>query len=126
MPVITSSAVLTLLTLLGKKGLESAFENVGEKISDGAISWLKSLLYKEGKPKKALKKLQQNPDSKEHQEALKAILEKSIDGNTINENYLKEIIKNLPVKNTQINNKNINTGTIDSSGGNIHIGDNNG
>ncbi len=122
MPIITTAALTALITTLANKGLESAFENVGEKVSDGAVNWFKSLLYKDGKPKKALKELQEDPTKEDKRAIVKAIVENSIDDNPAYVNYLKEIIDVLP-KNTIQNYKNINTGNIDSKGGNIHIGD---
>ena len=122
MPIITTAALTALITTLANKGLESAFENVGEKASEGAVNWFKSLLYKNGKPKKALKELQENPTKEDKQAVVKAIVENSIDDNPVHVNYLKEIIDILP-KNTIQNYKNINTGNIDSKGGDIHIGD---
>ncbi|GAB5472403.1 MAG: hypothetical protein Mars2KO_05020 [Maribacter sp.] len=122
MPIITTAALTALITTLANKGLESAFENVGEKVSDGAVNWFKSLLYKDGKPKKALKELQENPTEEDKQAIVKAIVENSIDDNPDYVNYLKEIISVLP-KNTIQKYKNINTGNIDSKGGDIHIGD---
>lgn len=122
MPVITTAALTALITTLANKGLESAFENVGEKVSEGAVNWFKSLLYKNGKPKKALKELQEYPTKEDKQAMVKAIVENSIDDNPVYVNYLKEIIDILP-KNTIQNYKNINTGNINSKGGDIHIGD---
>lgn len=124
MPVITTVALTALATALTNKGLESAFENVGEKVSDGAISWIKKLFYKDGKPKKALKELQENPSKSEKQEVVKAIIENSIEDSEQNLNFLKEIIQILPKDNVITNYKNINTGNIDSKGGDVQIGDN--
>lgn len=122
MPIITTAAITALITTLANKGLERAFENAGEKVSDGAIKWIKSLLFKDGQPKKALKELQENPTKENKQAVVQSIIENSIEDNSTNTNYLKEIIGILP-KNTVNNYKNINTGTIDSNGGDVHIGD---
>ena len=81
MSVITTTALTALITTLANKGLESAFEKAGEKVSDGAINWVKSLLFKDGKPKKALKELQENPAKGDKQAIVKAIVENSIDDN---------------------------------------------
>ena len=61
MEPITTALITSFVISLGKKGLESAFENVGEKISDKAMEWIKGLLFKGGTPKNALKELQDNP-----------------------------------------------------------------
>ncbi|HHC78381.1 MAG TPA: hypothetical protein ENK46_00755 [Flavobacteriia bacterium] len=125
MPIITTAVLTTIITTLANKGLESAFENVGEKVSDGAIDWIKSLFYKEGKPKKALRELQENPVKIEKREIVKAIIENSIEDNPIHSKYLKEIIEILPKNENIISNyKNINTGKIETKGGDVHIGDN--
>ena len=97
MSIITTAALTALATTLANKGLESAFENVGEKISDGAISW---------------------------QEVVKGIIENSIEDNEQNLNFLKEIIQILPKDNVISNYKNVNTGSIESKGGDVQIGDN--
>lgn len=124
MPIITTAALTALITTLANKGLESAFEKAGEKLSDGAINWIKSLLYKDGKPKKALKELQENPNMEQKQVIVKAIVENSIDDNPTYLNFLKEIVENLPSnQNTSISYKNVNTGQIDTKGGDVHIGD---
>lgn len=124
MPIITTATITALVTTLASKGLESAFENAGEKVSDGAIGWIRKLFYKNGNPKKALKELQENPSKTDKQEIVKAIIENSIEDNEQNLNFLKEIIQIMPKENVITNYKNINTGSIDSKGGDIQIGDN--
>lgn len=124
MPVITTAALTALAISLANKGLESALENIGEKVSDGAIGWIRKLFYKDGKPKKALRELQENPLEVKKQEVVKAIIENSIEDNEQNLNFLKEIIQILPKESTGSNYKNINTGNITSGGGSVHIGDN--
>ncbi|MEE1962758.1 hypothetical protein V1387_08690 [Allomuricauda taeanensis] len=122
--MITTAALTALITTLAHKGFESAFEKAGEKISEGAINWLKSLLYKDNSPKKALKELQENPEKEEKQLIVKSIIENSIEDNATNLNYLREIIEILPVNQNHITNyKNINTGQIKTRGGDVNIGD---
>jgi hypothetical protein len=125
MPVITTAILTTLATTLGEKGLESAFENLGEKVSDSAINWFKTLFYKNGKPKKVLQELQEEPSKEINQQVVKSIIENSIEDDPKHLKYLQEIINIIPKNQNYVNNyKNINTGKIDTKGGDLHIGDN--
>ncbi|WP_333696430.1 hypothetical protein [Flavobacterium sp.] len=123
MPIITTAAITTLLSVLATKGLEKAFETGGEKISEGAFNWLKSLFYKENEPKKILKELQESPDNEEKISNARAIITNSIEDNSTFENYLKEFLENLPqIENNISHSKNVNTGNVNISG-NFRIGD---
>ncbi|MCQ4139417.1 hypothetical protein QX233_20740 [Chryseobacterium gambrini] len=123
--VITTAIVTSLLLNLTQKGLEKAFETGGEKISEGAMSWVKGLFYKNGEPKKALKELQDDPTNANKQEVAKGIIENSIEDDENNLKYFEELIKNLPKsENTISNSKNVVTGNI-SVGGNSIVGDGN-
>lgn len=125
MAVITTAILTTLATTLAKKGLESAFENLGEKVSDSAINWFKTLFYKDGKPKRALQELQEEPSKEINQQKIKAIIENSIEDDPKHLKYLQEIINIIPKKQNYVNNyKNINTGKIQTQGGDLQIGDN--
>lgn len=118
--VITTALVTTLLLKLGEKGLEKVFETGGEKISEDSINWIKGLFFKDGKPKKALKELQEQPDNKGKQEIAKSIFENSIEDNEENMKYFEELIEKLPnIQNTISNSKNIVTGNITSGGSSI-------
>lgn len=124
MPVITTTAITSLLTLLANKGLEKAFETGGEKISEGAYNWIKSLFYKNNEPKKILKELETEPNNLEKISNATAIIKNSIEDNTEFESYLKELIEKLPkIENNISNSKNVNTGNINTNGGNFRIGD---
>ncbi len=124
MPVITTAAITALVTTLANKGLEKAFENVGEKVSDGAIDWLKGLFTKKGKPKKVLTELKEKPDSKARQNAARSVIDISLEDNPNAEKFLEEIISKINNNKTNITkSKNVNTGNINSQGGNIQIGD---
>ncbi|MCK8142396.1 hypothetical protein MW871_10885 [Flavobacterium sp. I-SCBP12n] len=125
MEPITMAIITPFLIELGKKGIEKFTEKGFESISEGTIGWIKSLFFKDGKPKKALFELQENPESIEKQNIAKAFIENSIEDNPEFATYLKELNEKLPnIENTISNNKNVNTGTINSGGGNIQLGDN--
>ncbi|MDC7994031.1 hypothetical protein [Altibacter sp. HG106] len=125
MPLITSSMLTALAVSLATKGLESLIEDTGKSISQGAINWVKSLFYKEGEPKKALKELQKNPSNESKLEIVKSILENSIEANSENLNHFKEIISKLPKSDMKIKgSKNVNMGNVDTGGGDFRIGDN--
>lgn len=125
MEPITMAIITPFLIELGKKGIEKFTEKGFESVSESAINWFKTLFFKDDKPKKVLLGLQEEPENKERQNIAKAIIENSIEDNPEFEHFLKEIVQNLPkVENTISNSKNVNTGTINSSGGNIQLGDN--
>lgn len=124
MPIISTAAITSLITLLAKKGLEKAFEKGGEKISEGAYNWVKSLFYKDNEPKNILKQIQEDPDNNEKINNAVAIINNSLEDNPQYELFLKEIIENLPkIENTINNSKNINTGNVNTNGGDFRIGD---
>ena len=125
MALITSAMLSTLAMSLASKGLENLAENTGKSISQGAIDWAKSLFYKDGEPKKALKELQENPSDERKLEIVKSILENSIEANSENLNHFKEINSKLPKSDINIEgSKNVNMGNVDTNGGDFRIGDN--
>ncbi|MBL7772243.1 MAG: hypothetical protein JNM95_05265 [Chitinophagaceae bacterium] len=125
MPILTTAAI-TLLTTLATKGLEKAFETGGEKISEGAINWIKSLFFKNDSPSEVMTSIQQSPDNPDNLKRALQIIEESINANPSNKKYYDEVMNR--VQNTiTINNvnKNINTGDVNTGGGNFRIGDDN-
>ncbi|MCV9926171.1 hypothetical protein OIU83_00790 [Flavobacterium sp. LS1R49] len=125
MEPITMAVITPFLIELGKKGIEKFSEKGFENISEGAINWIKTLFFKDDKPKKALLELQANPESKEKQNIAKALIENSIEDNPEFEIHLKEILEKLPkVENTITNSKNVNIGNVNTGGGDFRLGDN--
>lgn len=129
MPLLTATTIAILypfLLELAKKGAEKIVDTGSEKITDGSINWLKSLFFKNDEPKNALKELINEPENKEKQNAIKAIIENSIEDNPEFENNLKEIFEKLPkVESTITNSKNVITGNVNTGGGNFVNGDSN-
>lgn len=126
MPIITTVAVTAFLTTLAQKGLDKAFESGVDNISADAYNWIKSLFYKNDKPKKILKELQEDPKNSEKLSNANAIINNSIEDNPQFEVYLKEIIEKMPKSvNTISNSKNVITGNVNTGGGNFINGDNN-
>lgn len=129
MPLLTATTIAILypfLLELAKKGAEKIVDTGSEKITDGSINWLKSLFFKNDEPKNALKELINEPENKEKQNAVKAIIENSIEDNPEFENNLKEILEKLPkVESTITNSKNVITGNVNTGGGNFINGDSN-
>lgn len=127
MAIITTAAITALVTSLAKKGLEKAFETTGEKLTEGALSWLKSIFYDEEKPKPVVEDLVQNPDSNARKKAVESLINIDLEDNPENQRFLEEVFEKTVETNISIaNSKNVNTGNINSGGGSIHIGDNNG
>ncbi|WP_281635618.1 hypothetical protein [Flavobacterium marginilacus] len=125
MEPITMAIITPFLIELGKKGIDKFSEKGFESVSEGAINWIKSLFFKDDKPKKALIELQENPENKEKQNIAKALIENSIEDNPEFEIHLKEILEKLPkIENTITNSKNVNTGNVNTGGGDFRLGDN--
>ena len=116
MEPITTTAITTFLIYLAKVGVNKAVETLGENSADGASKWLKSLFYKDEEPKIILEKLKVDPDSKKLQKNAVMLVENSIDGEPIYQDYLKQLIqsnKQIFINNSQKNTKNTkNTKTI--------------
>ena len=125
MEPVTMAIITPFLIELGKKGIEKFTEKGFESVSESAINWIKSLFFKDDKPKKALIELQANPENKEKQNIAKALIESSIEDNPEFETHLKELLEKLPkVENTITNSKNVNTGNVNTGGGDFRLGDN--
>jgi organic radical activating enzyme len=125
MEPITSTALVLLGKHLAEKGLEKAFETTAEEVSKNAVNWIKDLFTKDGKVRTELVELQEKPDSIARLNAVKSVIEKDIEDNPESEKYLQEIYnKVLNVNSNITNSKNVNSGTINSGGGSIQLGDN--
>lgn len=125
MEPITATAMVLLGKHLAEKGLEKAFETTGEEISKKTVNWVMNLFKKDGKEKEELIELQEKPDSPARLNAVKAIIERDLEENPDAENYLQEIYnKILNVNSNVTNSKNVNTGSLNSGGGSIQLGDN--
>lgn len=124
MEPITTAAIVLLARQLAEKGLEKVFETTGEEVSKTAIDWLKGLFKKNEKVVPELIELQEKPESPARLNAVKAIIERDLEDNPDSETYLKEIYQKVFNSTANFkNSKNINTGTLNSGGGNIHLGD---
>lgn len=125
MEPITTAALILLAKNLAEKGLEKAFETTGEEVSKNAVNWIKGLFTKNEKIRPELLELQEKPESTARLNAVKAVIEKDLEDNPESEKYLQEIYNKLLNSNSDIkNSKNVNSGTINSGGGNIQLGDN--
>lgn len=124
MPIITTAAITSLITILSTKGVDKLVETGVENISTDAYNWIKSLFYKNEEPKNILKELQKNPNDSEQLSNAASIVRNSLEDNPLYEDYLNEIIQKLP-ENTISNSKNVITGNISTGGGHFVNGDNN-
>lgn len=125
MEPITSTALVLLGKHLAEKGLEKAFDTTVEEVSKNAVNWIKNIFTKDGKTRNELIELQEKPSSPARLNAVKAIIERDLEENPDAENYLQEIYnKILNVNSNVSNSKNVNTGTLNSGGGSIQLGDN--
>lgn len=125
MEPITTAAITLLGKHLAEKGIEKAFDTSVEEVSKNAVNWIIKLFKKGGKANNDLQELQEKPESHARLNAVKAVIERELEDNPEAEKYLQEIYsKVLNVSSNISNSKNVNTGTINSGGGNIQIGDN--
>jgi hypothetical protein len=126
MEPITTAAIATVVAHIAAKGFEEVFKtSIGEFTKD-SIHWLKSIFFKDEKPKEVLERLQEKPDSLARQDSAKAAIASALEDNPDDVKWLNEIVKVLEARtgNTIISHsKNVNTGTI-QAGGKVVIGDN--
>lgn len=129
MPLLTTATLAVLypfLIELSKKGIEKVVDTSSEKLTEGSISWIKSLFFKDHKPKNALKELMENPENTEKQNTIKALIENSIEDNPGVKKYIEEITEKFPhIQNSITNSKNVITGNVNTGGGNFINGDSN-
>ncbi|UMY64354.1 MULTISPECIES: hypothetical protein [unclassified Flavobacterium] len=129
MPLVTAATLAVLypfLTELGKKGIEKVVDTSSEKLTEGTISWIKALFFKDNKPKNVLQKLVENPNKVENQNAIKTLIENSIEDNPEVKNFIAEIAEKFPhIHNSITNSKNVITGNVNTGGGNFVNGDGN-
>ncbi len=125
MAIITTAAITLLVNKLAEKGFDKAFDNTVEKLSADALAWIKKLFTKEGVSRQEIIDLQLKPDSPARRNAVGTILERDLEDNPHNKQYLEEIFEKLTKSEVHVvNSKNVNTGNINSQGGDIRIGDN--
>lgn len=132
MEPITTTAIITLVSYLGGKAFDKAFDTATEEFTKGSIDWLRTIFFKEdGKPKEVLENLQQNPQDEYNQESAVLAVKKGVRDNPGAESWVQEIaavIEGKKAKGEQVitisHSKNVNTGHMQSGRDNI-IGDNN-
>lgn len=125
MPIITTAAITLLVSKLAEKGLEKAFDTTVEKLSEDALAWIKKIFITDGAPRQEIIDLQSKSYSPARRNAVSTILERDIEDNPDNKQYLEEIFEKLSrTEISVVNSKNINTGNINSQKGDIRIGDN--
>lgn len=129
MPLLTATTLSVLypfLIELSKKGLEKIVDTGSQKLTERSIDWIKSLFFKNNRPKKALRDLTEEPENIEKQNAVRSLIENAIEDNPEVEKYLTEIIQKFPkIENTITTSKNVITGNVNTAGGNFINGDSN-
>lgn len=128
MDPVTITAISTLISYWGGKAFDKVFDTTVDEFTKGSVHWLKSLFFKDSKPKEVLEKFEEKPESIARQNAIKATLESELEDNPEAEKYIMELVKAIEVKSGNgiiiSNSKNVNTGSI-SAGGSVITGDNN-
>lgn len=111
MEPISTTAIASFLIYLAKVGAEKTVETISENSTDGAMKWLKSLFYKDEKPKMVLENLKDDPNNEEFQKNAVTVLENSLEDNSDYTKYLKELVERNQNKIEQTVNGIVITGT---------------
>lgn len=111
------SLVTPFLIELAKKGIEKATETTAEKMTEGTISWVKKLFFKDEKPIKLLTDLEQDPDSPENQVAVQDLINESTENNLENQKHWGEFQKFVNIYNNgaEIGQQNIYSTVINNN-----------
>jgi hypothetical protein len=131
-PLTTTAAISALTGYLAKKLKDNkSVQSFFDDFTEATVNWIKPIFIREdGAPEKALKDLQEKPDSIVRQDAVKSSLAVALEDDPRAETLLREMVASIEEKKTKgeavtiTNSKNINMGNI-SSGGNVTLGDNN-
>lgn len=124
--MIPEVILTALVSQVAKKGIETVFDSTIDKITKDSIDWFKSLFYKkDGKPKKIMEELNQDPLNETKLNEANAIILNAIEDNPQLEGYLKEILKKSSpiIENKIIRSKNVVTGNVNTEGGDFRVGD---
>ena len=123
MAILTTSIITVIVTFLAKEGATKVYETVIETLSIEAINKIKNVFTKDGKPKEVISELQEKPDSVARQNAVKALIEKSIEDDPEIENAFMEFFQKIPngITTNISHSKNVNTGDINSDGVDIDL-----
>ena len=90
---IAAGALGAFLVTLVKAGAEEAAKRVSKNSVDGVTKWIKSLFYKDDKPKKILNDINENPEDQTLQQIAEGIIVNSAEGNSQYKLYLEEIMR---------------------------------
>lgn len=132
-PITTTAMIGTVVGYLAKtlkdnKSIQDFFNN----FTEATVKWIRPIFLKEDEqPKEVIEKLQQKPESPAKQEAVKAAIASELEDNPTIEAMLKEMYETILAKEKQgaaitiINSKNVVTGNINTTSGNVHVGDSN-
>lgn len=131
-PLTTTAAISALTGYLAKKLEDNkSVQSFFDDFTEATVNWIKPIFIREdGAPEKALKDLQEKPDSIVRQDAVKSSLAVALEDDPQAETFLLEMVALIEDKKkrgeavTITNSKNINTGNI-SAGVSIILGDNN-
>lgn len=123
-----TTEIFTLVSYLGGKGFDKAFDTAAGEFTKDSISWLKSIFFKEdNKPKEVLEDLQKDSQDKIYQDAAVLTIKKGLRENPKAEKWVQEIVDVIKSKQAMTiisHSKNVSTAPI-QTGGNVTFGDNN-
>lgn len=126
MEPITTSIIGAALIDLVKTGALKAFDKGSEQIGENSANWLKSIFFKNDKPKVIVESMLNEPNSRELQKKIDTLVECDLEDNPLNKgyfDYLSKAYKSTTISNNTINSKNISNAPI-NAGGDVKIGDN--
>ncbi len=125
MDPITTTIIAAVLIDLVKTGAQKAFEKGSEQIGENSINWLKSIFFKNEKPKAVVESIILEPQNKDLQNKIDILIENDIENTPSNKIYLEHLLekyKSSTISNTILHSKNVVTAPI-IAGGNVVIGD---
>lgn len=131
-PITTTAMIGTVVGYLAKKLQDNkSVQDFFSDFTDATVKWLRPLfLTEDEKPKEAVQKLLEKPDSEPRQNAVKNTLEIALEEDPTIETHLKAIYNALQAKAGKgeqisiINSENVVTGNIRAQG-HVIIGKNN-
>jgi hypothetical protein len=131
-PITTTAMIGTVVGYLAKKLQDNkSVQDFFSEFTDATVKWLRPLfLTEDEKPKEAVQKLLEKPDSEPRQNAVKNTLEIALEEDPTIETHLKAIYNALQAKAGKgeqisiINSENVVTGNIRAQG-HVIIGKNN-
>jgi len=127
--ITTTGMIASIVDYLGNRlSKDNSINQFIFEFSEATINWLKPLFLKEdGTEKEIIKNLKEKPESKARKKAVESALEIGVEDSSEASVHVNEIFEKVSKANKETsiaNSKNVNTGTVNTNGGDFHLGDN--